>query len=133
MVIHPSHEKLKNNTPSCSSVEAEYRSMTTTICELKWLKELLSCFGINHHSPIKLYCDNQYALYIVSNPIFHERTKHIEVECHFVRDELLRAIITTGHVSSHAQLVDILTKALGKTQFKCVLSKLGICNPYTPT
>jgi len=95
--------KTKNqHTVSRSFAEAKYRSMATTICELKWLKELLSCFGINHHSPIKLYCDNQSAFYIAVNPVFHEHTKHIKVDSHFVRDELLRGTIATGPVPSHA-------------------------------
>nr|KYP76764.1 Copia protein [Cajanus cajan] len=122
----------KQHTVSRSSSKAEYRSMATTTCELKWLKELLSCFGCAHSGPMKLYCDNQAALHIAANPVFHERTKHIEVDCHFVRDELLQGTISTHHVPSHAQLADIFTKALGKTQFDRILSKLGICNPSAP-
>nr|KYP64877.1 Copia protein [Cajanus cajan] len=122
----------KQHTVSRSSSEAEYRSMATTTCELKWLKELLSCLGCAHSGPMKLYCDNQAALHIAANPVFHERTKHIEMDCHFVRDELLQGTISTHHVSSHAQPADIFTKALGKTQFDRILSKLGICNPSAP-
>lgn len=85
--------------------------MATTTCDLKWLKELLSCFGIDHPRPIKLYCDNQAALHITSNPVFHKHTKHIEVDCHFIRDALLRGTIATCHVPTHDQLADIFIKA----------------------
>jgi len=69
--------------------------MATTNCELKWLKEILSSLGVKHQHPMQLCCDSQTALHIAQNPIFHERTKHIEVDCHFVRDELVKGAIHT--------------------------------------
>lgn len=68
--------------------KAEYRSMATTICELKWLKGLLHSLGVVYSGPMKLFCDSQAAIHIATNPVFHERTKHIEVDCHFIRDEV---------------------------------------------
>nr|KYP50079.1 Retrovirus-related Pol polyprotein from transposon TNT 1-94 [Cajanus cajan] len=118
---------------SRSSTKAEYRSMATTTCELKWLKSLLACFGIQHVRPMKLFCDSQAALHIAANPIFHERTKHIEMDCYFIRDALQDGMISTYHIRTNAQLVDILTKALGKSQFSLLLSKLDICNLHAAT
>jgi hypothetical protein len=108
-----------------SSAGAEYRSMATTTCELKWLKALLLSLDVPHSSPMKIYCDSQSALHIAANPVFHQRTKHIEVDCHFLRDEHLNGNISTHHMSTNIQLANIFTKALGKQQFDHFLNKLG--------
>ena len=76
----------KQNTMSRSSSEAEYRALATSTCELQWLTYLLNDLKICCSKPATLYCENQSALYIVSNPVFHERTKHLEIDCHLVRE-----------------------------------------------
>jgi len=65
--------------------------------------------GISHYQPMGFYCDSQTTLYIVKNPIFHERIKHIEVDCHFIRDEYFTNNIAPTYVPTHAQLIDIFT------------------------
>ncbi|KAG4908388.1 hypothetical protein JHK86_056872 [Glycine max] len=102
--------------------------MAAVTGELKWLKGFLHSHSISHSQSMQLHCDNQAALHIVKNPIFHERTKHIEVDCHFISDEYLTGNIAPTYVPTHAQLVDIFTKALGLTQFTSLLCKLRICN-----
>lgn len=67
-----------------SSTEAKYRSMASTCCEVIWLKSLLTNFGVIQYSAINLYYDNLSATYICKNSIFHERTKHIKMGCHFI-------------------------------------------------
>lgn len=78
----------KQPTVSRSSSEVEYRALAVTTCESKWLQSLLHSLSVSHSLPMKLSCDNQSAIHIAKNPVFHERTKHIEVDCHLVRDEL---------------------------------------------
>ena len=107
--------------------------MATTTCELKWLKGILSDLGVVHDKPMSIRCDSQTALHISKNPVFHECTKHIEVDCHFVRDEILKDNIRPSYVPTTAQLADIFTKALGKLQFETFLGKLGIQNLLAPT
>ncbi|CAH9142456.1 unnamed protein product [Cuscuta epithymum] len=123
----------KQHIVSRSSTEAEYRSMADTTAELKWAKGLLLSLGIDHSSSMSLFCDSRSALHIAHNPVFHERTKHIEVDCHYVRDAIQNGLLVARHVSTTDQLAGIFTKALGKRQFLYLLGKLGIFEPHTPT
>ena len=68
-----------------SSAKAEYQAMALATCELIWLKQLLQELRFRNDGQITLVCDNQATLHVASNPIFHERTKHIKVDYHFIR------------------------------------------------
>ncbi|XP_019092233.1 PREDICTED: uncharacterized protein LOC109129081 [Camelina sativa] len=122
----------KQDVVSHSSAEAEYRSMAFALKEIMWLRKLLTGLGVKQCSPAHLYCDNQAALHIASNPVFHERTKHIENDCHAVRDAVLYGTLSTHHVRTNEQLADIFTKALGRCQFEYIVSKLGIQDLHAP-
>ncbi|GAA0156510.1 transmembrane signal receptor [Lithospermum erythrorhizon] len=123
----------KQVTVARSSAEAEYRSMASVTCELKWLKGLLKFFGVPHTRPCGLVYDSQSAIHLAQNPVFHERTKHIEIYCHFLRDAVLDGTIRMSHVRTTDQLADIFTKALGQKQFEHLLRKLGILDLHAPT
>jgi len=123
----------KQNVVSRSSAESEYRAMAQSTCEILWIQHLLAEVGLNPSFPAKLWCDNQAALHIASNPVYHERTKHIEVDCHFVREKIQENVISTGYVKTGEQLGDIFTKALNGTRVEYLCNKLGMINIYAPT
>lgn len=79
----------KQTTVSRSSIEAEDCALAHASCEIIWLITLLKDFNVVHTCPALLYCDSQSAIHLTKNPIFHERTKHVELDCHFVREKVL--------------------------------------------
>lgn len=100
-------------------------AMALIACEITWLTTLLKDMGITKLPAALLHCDNIAALSIAANPVIHERTKHIEVDCHFIRDKVKSGLITTTHVPSYQQVADIITKPLSLKQHYYLLNKLG--------
>ena len=122
----------KQHIVSQSSSKAEYRALATTTCELQWLTCLLQDLRVPFTSPALLYCDNRSTLHLAANPLFHERSKHIEIDCHVVREKLKAGLIHLLPIKTHSQVTNICTKALPPRMFQHLLCKLGLVNLHSP-
>ena len=122
----------KQNVVARSSAEAEYRAMAHGVCEVIWLKRLFEELNIKFNGPIQLQCDNQSAISIAHNPVQHDRTKHVEVDRHFIKEKIEDKIITINYIPTGQQLADVFTKGLSEKQFTILLSKLGLIDIYRP-
>ena len=96
---------------SRSSAEAEFRAMALGICEGMWLRELLA-LRLPYEGHLRLLCDNQAAINIAKDPVHHDRTKHIEIDRHFIKEKIEADIISINYIPTKNQVADILTKAL---------------------
>ena len=116
-------------TLSRSSAEAEYRGVANVVSESCWLRNLL----LELHCPIRkatlVYCDNVSAIYLSENPVQHQRTKHIEMYIHFVREKVARGQVRVLHVPSRYQIVDIFTKGLPLVLFEDFRASLSVHKP----
>ncbi|KAL5577100.1 hypothetical protein UlMin_018799 [Ulmus minor] len=116
----------KQTVVSQSSTEAEYRAMASTTKEIVWLRWLLADMGVSLSHPTPMYCDNKSAIQIAHNSVFHERTKHIEIDCHLTRHHLKHDTITLPFVPSSLQLADFFTKSHPISRFHFLVSKLSM-------
>ncbi|KAL1215268.1 Retrovirus-related Pol polyprotein from transposon RE1 [Cardamine amara subsp. amara] len=103
-------------------------SMTLAVREIELVRYLLGDFVVTQTEPTDLHCDNQAALYIAAKPVFHERTKTVEIDCHNVRDAMQAESIRTKKVHTKEQLADVFIKALGQHEFEPIVSELGSYN-----
>jgi hypothetical protein len=122
----------KQHIVSRSSTEAEYRALADTTSELLALCWLLEDMGVTHSSPTVIHCDNHSAIQIAHNDVFHERTKHIEIDCHLVRHHLSAGILHLFPVSSSDQTADIFTKTFPPGRFRDLVSKLKLASVKPP-
>ena len=119
----------KQRTAARSSTEAEYKALADGTTEVLWLRYLLSDLCFSPSSATTIWCDNLGASYLSANPIIHARTKHVEVDYHFVRDRVTKKEIQIRFISSKDQLADVLTKPLVSFAFTSLCSKLHVDDP----
>lgn len=106
--------------------------MAVVVAEVVWLNGLLKEVSPSQFEKALIFSDSKAALQIAANPVFHERTKHIEIDCHFVRDKAKDGTIQMQHIGTAGQLADLMTKALSIKQHEYLVSKLGVIDIYQP-
>ncbi|GKB02655.1 ribonuclease H-like domain-containing protein [Tanacetum coccineum] len=120
----------KQKTLSKSSTEAEYRALASVTSEVIWVLKILKDLNIENLLPVKLHCDSNSAIKTAANPVFHERTKHLEIDLHFVREKILKGVFEAVKLDSANQIADILTKGLDTFQHKEFVENLGLFDIY---
>ncbi|CAL5385587.1 unnamed protein product [Camellia sinensis] len=126
-LLLPSSSNQSESRPLCDI--CQYCSMASNTAELSWLTFLFRDIGVSLTRPPQLFCDNVSALHLSINPMFHARTKHIELDYHFVREKVAMGHLTTRYIPSSAQPADLFTKALPKISFTSFQTKLGVHDP----
>ena len=97
-----------------SSAEAEFRAVAQGICEILWIRRLLEELKVSQSSPMKLYCDNKAAISISHNPVLHDRTKHVEVDKHFIKEKIEDGSVCMNYIPTEQQVADVFTEGLFK-------------------
>ncbi|KAH0656713.1 hypothetical protein KY285_031595 [Solanum tuberosum] len=121
----------KQRYVSRSTTEAEYRSLAAATSEPLWIRLLLKEIDLSSGSLPSLWCDNLSATYLTANPVFYSRTKHMEIDFHYIRDLVQKKELRVQYISSHDQLADILTKPLLKDRFCDLCGKLNLISGST--
>ncbi|GKC55114.1 ribonuclease H-like domain-containing protein, partial [Tanacetum coccineum] len=126
----PSSKSKKQSMLSKSSVEAEYKAMNTVTCEVMWIKKILTEFGITNSLSVNVNCENSSAIQIATNTMFHERTKHFEIELFFLREKVVAGIIKTMKVKLEDNIADLFTKGLSALDHEKFRRLLGLKDLY---
>lgn len=116
----------RQNTTSRSSAEAEYGDVASVVAETCWLRNLLIELCYMPTKATIVYCDNVSVVYMSSNSVQHQHTKHIEIDLHVVRDKVARGHVRILHVPSSSQYADIFTKSLPSSLFHDFQSNLNV-------
>lgn len=121
----------KQSVVARSSAEAEYRSLATLTYELQWLKLLFCDLSFPHPEPMTVLYNNQAVIHIIENSVFHEWTKHIELDCYFIRDKIQSGLLVPYYIWTSLQIADLFTKPPGKDPFHRHIGKLGVIDLHT--
>eukprot|EP00253_Pinus_taeda_P026050 PITA_26050 len=118
----------KQQAVALSSIEAEYRGAVKASCEVVWLRRMLADMHVSQTGPTPLFCDNQGVLKLAKNLVFHERTKHVETDCHYIRQLVEDGSVQLRYVPTTEQPTNIFTKPLGPDKFVKFRGSIGVVN-----
>ncbi|KAL0377326.1 UNVERIFIED_CONTAM: Retrovirus-related Pol polyprotein from transposon RE1 [Sesamum radiatum] len=120
----------KQATVAQSSAEAEYIAAAAASNQATWLRRILEDMGEKQEEPTTIYCDNKSAIAITKNPVQHNRTKHIDIKYHALREATTRGEIELKYCSTEEQLADMFTKALLRDKFEELRTKIGVSQKH---
>jgi hypothetical protein len=123
----------RQNTVSRSSAEAEYRAIANAVSECSWLRHLLGELLCSVPTTTVAFCDNISSVYMSRNPVHHRRTKHIELDIHFVREKVAIGEVRVTHIPSARQIADVFTKGLPSALFFDFRDSLSVRAPAVET
>ncbi|KAH9752994.1 hypothetical protein KPL71_014922 [Citrus sinensis] len=118
----------KQKSVALSSAEAEYIAATESACEAVWLRRILKDLQFNQDAATTIYCDNMSAIALTKNPVFHAKSKHIELRYHYIRDLVNKGEVNMEFISTNEQPADFLTKAINIEKFEKFKKQLKITN-----
>jgi hypothetical protein len=121
-----SWQSRKQRTPALSSVEAEYMATTQACKEAMWWRYFLTELGLPPKGPTVIYSDSQGSMALAKNPEHHERTKHIDIQYHFIRHQVAVGTVALQYISTEDMVADVLTKPLSKDRHKMLIARMGV-------
>ena len=121
----------KQSVVAKSTTAIEFKALAQGICDLLWIKRLLGELNMaGSRVAMKLYSDNKAAINIAHNPIHHDRTKHVEIDLHFIKEKIEKGEVCIVFITTAQQVVDVLTQGMTRDKFEALTSKLGMLNIY---
>jgi hypothetical protein len=122
----------KQSSVALSTAEAEYIAACSASSEAVWLRKLLAGVFDLELEVTCIWCDNQSCVKLSENPVFHDKSKHIEIRYHYIRDMVQRGAVKLQYVATDDQVVDVLTKPLSRVKFEYFRDKLGVVRKDVP-
>ena len=116
----------KQSCVALSTAESEYVMACLASCEVEWLRKILSYLFDLQLDATCIHCDNQSCVKLSENPVFHDKSKHIEIKYHYIRDILQRGAVKLQYVVTNEQIADVLTKSLARVKFEYFKERLGV-------
>jgi hypothetical protein len=122
----------KQTSVALSTTEAEYIAACSASSEVVWLRKLLAGLFDLELEVTCIFCDNQSCIKLSENPVFHDKSKHVEIKYHYIRDLVQKGVVKLQYIGTDEQIADVLTKPLSKVKFEYFRDKLGVVQKDFP-